>query len=100
MENLFHGKTELVGVVIDWDVKVSRDFEVTQIRPLSLDHARNRLSPSYLPTGELHIVVPAMSEDTAKERATNIAKQIASAGFWGEEIWNFSNFLESIEALL
>jgi hypothetical protein len=98
MENI-KGK-EQIAVLIDWQVKVSRDVEVIEAKPMSLNPARVRLQPIYLQTGELSMVVPAVSEEAAEEKARNIARHIVSIGLWGIEIWDLDNFLASIEHLL
>jgi len=87
-------------VSIDWNVKISKDMEVIDIKPMSRDMSRTRLKPVFLETGELMIIVPATSEESAKEKTKNICRRIASAGAWGLEIWDFTKFLSSIEDLL
>ncbi len=98
MENI--RKQEQVAVLIDWQVRVTREVKVTEIRPMSLDPARVRLNPTYLEMGDLAMVVPAVSEESARERAENIARHIVSIGLWGIEIWDPPEFLASIERFL
>ncbi len=98
MENI--GIKEQVGVVIDWQVKVTRTSEIIEAKPMSVEPARIRLYPVYLETGEMTMVVPAVSEEAAEEKAKNISRHVVSVGLWGEEIWDFTNFLASIEKFL
>lgn len=98
MENI--KKREQVAVLVDWQLRVSREIEVTEIKPMSLDPNRIRLNPVYLQTGDLTLVVPAVSEESAREKAENIARYIASIGLWGIEIWDPAEFLASIERFL
>jgi hypothetical protein len=98
MENV--RKREQVAVLMDWQVKVSREMEVTEIKPMRLDPSRIRLNPVYLQTGDLTMIVPAASEESAREKAWNIARHIASIGLWGIEIWDPPEFLASIEEFL
>lgn len=88
------------AIVIDWQVEVSRDIEVIGIKPMSIDMSRTRLKPIFLVTGDLSIIVPAESEDAAKEKAMRIGRHILSSGIWGLEIWDLQSFLASIEKLL
>jgi Tfp pilus assembly pilus retraction ATPase PilT len=88
------------AVLIDWQVKVSQYIEVIEVKPMSIDMSRTRLKPIFLSSGELFIVVPAVSENAAEEKAKNIARHIASAGAWGMEIFDHPVFLASIEKLL
>jgi hypothetical protein len=66
---------------------------------MSVDISETHLMPVFLPSGELFIVIPAVSENAAKEKAVNVARHIASAGAWGMEI-DHDGFLPSIEKLL
>lgn len=88
------------AVLVDWQVKVSRDIEVTELRPLGLDMSRTRLKPVFLDTGELFIVIPAVSEEETKEKAKNIARHIVSEGAWGMDMWDIPSFLTMIEKWL
>jgi hypothetical protein len=98
MENI--KRREQVAVLIDWQVRVSREVEVGEVKPMNLDPNRIRLNPVYLPTGELTMVVPAVSEESAREKAGNIARHIVSVGLWGIEIWDPPEFVASIERFL
>ena len=98
MENIKN--RQQIAVIIDWQVRLSRNTEVIEVRPMSFDPSRTRLKPIYLETGDLTMVVPAVSEEAAEEKARNIARHIISVGLWGTEIWDLSNFLASIERLL
>lgn len=88
------------AILIDWQVRVSRDIEVIEIKPMRVDMSRTRLKPIFLENCDLSIIVPAESEAAAKERATKIARYIVSSGIWGLEIWDLHSFLASIEKLL
>ena len=98
MENT--GNRQQVTVLTDWHVKVSQDLAITGILPMKFDPARTRLLPSYLETGEMSIIVPAVSHEAAEEKAKSIAREIASVGLWGTDIWDTASFLASIERLL
>jgi hypothetical protein len=98
MENI--QKSEQVAVLIDWQVKLSQGGEVIEVNPMSLDPERIRFKPIYTETGALTIIVPAVSEEAAEEKAREIARHIDSVGLWGTEIWNLNGFLASIERLL
>ena len=89
----------MISVLIDWQVKVSRDIKVTEIKPMSVDPTRMRFMPIFLSTGELYTIVPADTESAAVEKAEKIAQYIAAAGVWGMEI-DHAGFLATIEKLL
>lgn len=86
-------------LLVDWQVRVSRNLEVIEIRPMSLNMSRTRLKPIFLETGDLSIVIPAVSRIVAKGKAENIARHIASAGVWGMEI-DHAGFVATMERLL
>ncbi len=98
MENIM--TKQQTAVLIDWQVRVTRDLDITRISPMTRDHTRVRLLPSYLETGQMSIVVPATSKEAAEEKAKNIAREVISSGLWGAEIWNSEGFLASIERFL
>jgi len=72
--------------VRDWQLTVSREPEVIETKQMSIDMSKTRLRPIFLSTGDLSIVVPASSEEAAKEKALNIARCIESAGVWGSDM--------------
>ncbi|HUI30434.1 MAG TPA: hypothetical protein VLX91_09475 [Candidatus Acidoferrales bacterium] len=82
------GSTE----VRDWQVIVSRSFDVIEMKQMSMDMSKTRLKPIFLSNGDLSIVVPATSDEAAKERASNIARRIASAGVWGMDLLDLTDF--------
>ncbi len=86
--------------VIDWQARVSRDIDVIEVKPMSVDMSRTRLKPVFLESTDLSIVVPATCEEEAKKKAENIARHIVASGVWGLEIWDLPSFLSSIEKLL
>jgi hypothetical protein len=77
--------------VKDWEVKVSRELEVIEAKQMSIDMSKTRLKPIFLFTSDLSIVVPALSEEAAKEKALNIARRIESAGVWGSDLLDLTD---------
>jgi len=100
MEDNKNKKRNMDTVMIDWNVKVSQDIQVIEIKPMSRDMSRTRLKPVFLDTGELIMIVPASSEESAKEKTKSIAQHIVSSGVWGMEIWDQTSFLASIKKCL
>jgi hypothetical protein len=98
MENI--ERSQRAALLLDWQVRVSKDAEVTDIKVMTLDPTRLRLHPGYLETGELTMVVPAESIEAAVRKAKDIARYIGSSGLWGIEIWDQGGFLASIEQFL
>jgi len=98
MENI--EKKERNGVLIDWQVKVSRSVQVVEAKPMSVDPTRVRFLPAYSQTGEMTMVVPAETDSAAKEKANKIAHHIVSVGLWEMEIWDAAKFMASIERFL
>ena len=88
------------AAMIDWNVKMSRDTEVIEIRAMNRDMSRTRLKPVFLETGELNVIVPGISEESAREKAKKICQLISSSGVWGMEIWDMPAILASIQSSL
>jgi hypothetical protein len=84
----------------DWQVRLSKDLVVISAKLVGGDMARMRFKPVYVPSGELLIIVPAISQGSAVQKARRIAAHLASAGAWGAEIWDVQAFASSIENLL
>ncbi len=84
----------------DWQVKLSKDVVVLWVKQMGGDMSMLRFKPVYLPNGELLIVIPAISQESAVQKARRIAGHVASVGAWGIEIWDVQAFTSSIEALL
>lgn len=84
----------------DWQVKLTKDVVVLWAKQMGVDKSTLRFKPVYLPTGELLIVIPAISQESAVQKARRIAAYVASVGAWGMEIWDVQAFTSSIERLL
>lgn len=67
----------------DWQVVVSRDQQVLEVKQMSIDMPNTRLKPIYSAAGDLTIVILAESKKAAENRAQRIAARIADAGLWG-----------------
>lgn len=78
--------------VTDWQVVVSRDNRIINVRQMSIDMSRTRLKPVFSLTGDLLIVVPGVSEEAAKTKAVDIARRLSSAGKWGVDLLDLSYF--------
>lgn len=71
------------GSFSDWQVIVSREKEVLDVRQMGIDMPNTRLKPIYSAAGDLTIVVLAESRKAAENRGHRIASRIADAGLWG-----------------
>lgn len=67
----------------DWQVIVSRDKQVLEVKQMSIDMPNTRLKPIYSTAGDLTIVVLAESRKAAESRGQRIADRISAAGLWG-----------------
>lgn len=67
----------------DWQVIVSRDNEVVDVKQMSIDMPNTRLKPIYSTSGDLTIVILAESRKAAENRGKQIAAKICDAGLWG-----------------
>jgi len=76
----------------DWQVTISQSLEVVEIKQMTIDMAKTRLKPVFLASGNLVIIIPAVSDREAKERALKIARQIASDKIWGMDLLDFTDF--------
>lgn len=85
------GGTESAKVT-DWQVVVSKEIRIVEIREMTINMKHTRLKPVYSSAGDLTIVIPAESEDDAKKRALELAEHIASAGLWGLDFLNLADF--------
>lgn len=70
----------------DWQVIVSREKQVVEVKQMSIDMPNTRLKPIYSANGELTIVVLAESRRAAENRGQRIAAKIADAGLWGLDL--------------
>lgn len=71
------------GCFSDWQVVVSRENRVLEVKQMSIDMPNTRLKPIYSTTGDLTIVILAESRKAAENRGQKIATRIADAGLWG-----------------
>lgn len=76
-------ETFVGGCFSDWQVVVSRDNKVLEVKQMSIDMPNTRLKPIYSMTGDLTIVILAESRKAAENRGQKIATRIADAGLWG-----------------
>ncbi len=67
----------------DWQVVLSRDKQVLEVKQMSIDMPNTRLKPVYSTNGDLTIVILAESKKAAEGRGQRIAARIADAGLWG-----------------
>ena len=67
----------------DWQIVVSREKQVLEVKQMRVDMPNTRLKPIYSATGDLTIVVLAESRKAAENRGHRIASRIAEAGLWG-----------------
>jgi hypothetical protein len=77
--------------VSDWQVTVSRGLEMVNIKKMTIDMSKTRLKPVFLSSGDLVIIIPATSEQAAREKGLSIAQRIASDGTWGIDLLDFTN---------
>lgn len=78
------GSDSLVGSSFsDWQVVISREKQVLEVKQMSIDMPNTRLKPVYSSTGDLTLVVLAESRKAAENRGHRIASRIADAGLWG-----------------
>ena len=78
------GNESFVGSCFsDWQVIVSREKQVIEVRQMSIDMPNTRLKPIYSAAGDLTIVILAESKKAAENRGQRIAGRIAEAGLWG-----------------
>lgn len=75
----------------DWQVTVSRDIEVVDLKQMSIDMSKTRMKPVFLSSGDLVIIIPAASKEAAKEKGLMIARRIASDGIWGMDLLDFTD---------
>ncbi len=76
--------------VSDWQVTVSQGLEVVDIKQMTIDMSKTRMKPVFLSSGDLVIIIPATSEETAQEKALKIARRIASDEIWGIDLLDFT----------
>jgi hypothetical protein len=72
----------------DWQVVISENQEVLEVRQMSIDMSNTRMKPVYSPRRELTIIILAKSEEMAKRKAVYVAQRIADAGLWGLDLLN------------
>ncbi len=70
----------------DWQVVLSRDKSVIEVKQMSIDMPNTRLKPVYSAAGDLTIVILAESSKAAESRGQRIADRIATAGLWGLDL--------------
>ncbi len=76
----------------DWQVTVSQELEIIGIKQMGMEMSRTRLRPVFLSSGDLLIIIPAVSEEAASQKAMKIARRIASAGVWGMDLLDLTDF--------
>ncbi|HQT92205.1 MAG TPA: hypothetical protein PL001_09300 [Candidatus Kryptobacter bacterium] len=83
MKSLDGNDAAVGNTFTDWQIVVSRDKRVLEVKQMTIDMPNTRLKPIYSATGDLTIVILAESRRAAESRGQRIADRIASAGLWG-----------------
>jgi hypothetical protein len=83
MKSLDGNDAAVGNTFTDWQVVLSRDREVIEVKQMSIDMPNTRLKPVYSTTGDLTIVILAESRKAAESRGQRIADRISAAGLWG-----------------
>lgn len=83
MKSLDGNDAAVGNTFTDWQVVVSRDKQVLEVKQMSIDMPNTRLKPIYSTTGDLTIVILAESRKAAESRGQRIADRISTAGLWG-----------------
>ena len=76
---------------IDWQITVSQSLDIMNVKKMTIDMSKTRLKPVFLSSGDLVIIIPAVTEQAAREKSLSVARRIASDGTWGIDLLDFTN---------